>query len=890
MTSALEALATRLTALETDLAGAATAAEVEALQTALAAAQSDLTELLASNNVYSDNLTINSAATLAVAKNLGGKLAIINGNVTISQSSSLDAAELQEVLDVMVTVTGNISYTMTVNSSTQATFDNLTSVGDLTLDVAGDINFPVLENAGKVTLNTTHKNYVTSVEFPVLSKVTSFYTGSDADAIDFPKATAVTLTALANYVGVASDLTIGGKLNFTLDLAALTSKKSSGAKNAIDLIIKGAAEVDLPEFTEGSIVANTSAKVVLPKFEGSGSDSFTKATYLHLAAYEHGLKVGNEVSTSLDTLLFTGVVATGADNGPSLDLTGATGLSTLTVDGTINTLDLDGTTSLSEVSLSGKANAIIVTGASSLEELTLDHTAADAELASLSVTGNESLSTLTVSALVSAASLTITDNDALETLEFTALKTQGGKATTKASINISDNNLTASSIEYEVEATTDDKDGTGTIVTESGLDTLEAYIGAAATRYATTSGSIYVAFDTVELYTGTDGEPSTAPIEWSASSTPAETIIVDLKAATTTGDPAIARARSFTAPKGSTDITVATTATGVDAESLSTYNLFPQVAVGDVILTGDPFTDMKANLADPEAVAKFNTAGINLTVAKHWGTQETTSLELGLYEDASTTTATTLVEDDEVTINFMGKEHVITIPALTSTSTLYGVTVGASVSGTELNQIIVQVMNDMDNSKFVSTTYGSSTTLSSTFDLGKITASTATVTASGDAIKVTADNQNPMNGLVANLDITVDGEFFKVGNSYKDDEKIRVLEIDYDELLYTATAKVGGLDTDFTLTSGGTNDAAFVVGDYDGVDGKVYFATKEVKGAFDTYLIAQGLTPTYATKATAPAVNKENLDNYPKGLFQLPVDSTVEADEAAGTTNWSAWF
>ena len=877
--------------LQASLANAATAAEVAALQTALTAAQLDLTELLKSNNVYSDNLVINSAATLAVAKSLGSKLAIINGNVTITQSSSLSAADLQEVLDVMITITGDLSYSMVVNSSTQATFDNLTSVGDLTLDVSGDINFPLLENATVVTLNDTHKNYVTSVEFPVLAAVESFYTGTTADAIDFPKATAITLSALANYEGVASDLTIGGKLNFVLDLAALTSKKASGAKNAIDLTVKGAAELSLPEFTEGKIIANTSAKVVLPKFKGSGTDSFTKASYLHLAAYEQNVVMGSEVSTSLDTLLFTGVVATGEDNGPSLSLAAATGLSTLTVDGTINTLTLTGNTSLTDVSLTGKANAITVSGASSLEVLTLAHTAGDAELASLSVTGNESLSSLTVSALVSASSLTITGNDSLETLEFTALKTQGGAATDAASINISDNNLTASSIEMSVAPTTDDKDGTGAIVTESGLDTLEAYIAAAATRYATGSGSIYVAFDTVEVYTGVDGEPTTAPIEWSAVSTPAQTIIVDLKAATTSGDAAVARARSFTAPKASTNITVSTTAVGVDANSLASYNLAPATAVGDVILTGDAFTDMKANLADPVAVAKFNTAGINLTVSKHWGTQLTTSLAVRLYETAATTTATTLVEDDVVTINFMGKEHEITIPALTSTSTLYGVAVGTSVDYAEMNQIVVKVINDMDNSQFVTATYGASTTLSASTDLGKITAATVTATTTGDGIAITANNQNPVNGLVANLDLTVDGQVLAIGSTFKaDGVKGRVLEINYDELLYTATAKVGGVDTDFTLTSGGTGVADFVVGDYQGVDVKLYAATLNVKGAYDTYIKAQGATVVNATKATAPAVNKENLDNYPRGLFQLPVDSTVEAATAAGTKNYSAWL
>lgn len=883
LTTALEALATRLTTLETNLANAATAAEVAALQTALATAQADLTELLASNNVYSDNLVINSAATLAVAKNLGGKLAIINGDVTITQSSSLSAADLQEVLDVMVTVTGDISYSMTVNSSTQATFDNLTSVDGLTLDVAGDINFPLLENAGVVTLNTTHKNYVTSVEFPVLSTVTSFYTGTTADAIDFPKATAITLTSLKNYVGVGSDLTIGGKLNFTLDLAALTSVKASGAKNAIDLVVKGAAELSLPEFTEGSIVAESTAKIVLPKFEGSASDKFTKATYLHLAAYEQALTM-SKVSTSLDTLLFTGVVPTGADDGPSVNLTDATGLSTVTIDGTINALTLDGTSSLTEVSLTGKANAITVDGASNLEELTLGHTAADAELASLTVNNNDSLSSLTVSALVSAASLTITDNDALETLEFTALKTQGGKATAKANINISDNNLTASSIEYEVAASTDDKDGTGTIVTESGLDTLEAYIGAAATRYATTSGSIYVAFDTVELYTGLDGEPSTAPIEWSATSTPAETIIVDLKAATTTGDAAVAAVNSFTVSALGA-VTIASE--GVAANGVS-FSATPANYVAGV----DIYTNAQSLIANAENASALSVGGYSMTATKHWsGSADVTgviatdnvSATANAFTDADTFTITAT---PTVSVQVGSKKHTFNVPALTSTATIYGVTLTAGLTDQKLIEVIASIANDMDNSQFDADTYSATASLSSTTDLGKYTVRTGTATMS-----LTADNQNPTNGLVTAIDVTITGAITDeastaIGTS---GTKFRLLELDYDELLITVSALNKGVDYDFSITG----QTEFVPTDLLGADGKLYVATKEAKGGLDTYIKDNGGTlasAIYATKAATGVTQKENLDNYSTSVFAKPADSTVEPLAAAGTTNWSAWF
>ena len=520
MTTALANLATRLTALETDLAGAATAAEVTALQTALAAAQADLTELLASNNVYSNDLTINSQATLDVAKSLGGKLAIINGGVTITQSSSMDAEDLQAVVDVMVTVTGNVTYTMAVNGSTQAVFNNLTSVGGLNLDVSGAINFPELQNAGAVVLDDTHKNYVTSVEFPKLSKVTSFKTGSDANTIKFSKATAITLSELANYENAS--LTLEGKLDFTLDLAKLTSKTAAGVKNPINLTIKGAKEVTLPEFTSGKVIADSSEKVVLAKYEGNTGDSFAKTEYLHLEVYEENYTSN---STSLDTLIFGGVAeSSDTDSGdhPTLNLDGASGLTNLTVKGKLYKLYLKGNTSLTDVDVTGAINSVTVEGATSLETLVLGHTgaaiAADKDEADLTIKGNTELASLTVDALVNAADLTITGNTSLETISFAKLAGIGVDAVPV--VDVSNNNLTASVVEKDTNGSTTAvtaAGGTGSITTTSGMDDLKAYLGAAATKAAATAGaSVYASFDTVETYIDT-ADAQTGPFNYTVT-------------------------------------------------------------------------------------------------------------------------------------------------------------------------------------------------------------------------------------------------------------------------------------------------------------------------------------------------------------------------------------
>ena len=127
----MAALADTVADLKADLAAADTSDAVAAIQSELANVQADLADLLASNNVYTpdatNGLVINSAASLEVAKSLGGKLAIINGsvNITNSTAAALNAADLQAVLDVMVTITGSLTYTQSGDGAS-VDFDSLT--------------------------------------------------------------------------------------------------------------------------------------------------------------------------------------------------------------------------------------------------------------------------------------------------------------------------------------------------------------------------------------------------------------------------------------------------------------------------------------------------------------------------------------------------------------------------------------------------------------------------------------------------------------------------------------------------------------------------------------------------------------------------------------------
>jgi hypothetical protein len=102
LNAALAALQTKLDALEAQIGEGVSSEDLQEIE-------EDLSDLLTSNNIYSEDLTIDSEALLEFAENLKDRVAIINGDVSIHITSDLDHDRLQAVVSKMKTVVGDLN-------------------------------------------------------------------------------------------------------------------------------------------------------------------------------------------------------------------------------------------------------------------------------------------------------------------------------------------------------------------------------------------------------------------------------------------------------------------------------------------------------------------------------------------------------------------------------------------------------------------------------------------------------------------------------------------------------------------------------------------------------------------------------------------------------------
>ena len=200
--ASLAALQADVDSVKASLATAATATEVAALNAELDAIDVSLAELLSSSNVYSVDVTVNSAASLESALALGNKLNVLNATLTIDLSSvsSPDYTKVQQVVDNVITVNGNVVYKSHANSGTEVTFTNLASARDISVKQAGGYQFPALTAAENITLDETHTSLITTISLPKLASVTSIGGGTigsqDIDELNFSSATTMNLGSL----------------------------------------------------------------------------------------------------------------------------------------------------------------------------------------------------------------------------------------------------------------------------------------------------------------------------------------------------------------------------------------------------------------------------------------------------------------------------------------------------------------------------------------------------------------------------------------------------------------------------------------------------------------------------------------------------------------------
>ena len=94
--------------LETQVGAVATSEEVDSITETLEGLETDLDDLLSSNNIFTGDLVINSEASLEFAENLKNRVDIINGSVFIEQSTGMDDTRLQAVASKIKTITGDL--------------------------------------------------------------------------------------------------------------------------------------------------------------------------------------------------------------------------------------------------------------------------------------------------------------------------------------------------------------------------------------------------------------------------------------------------------------------------------------------------------------------------------------------------------------------------------------------------------------------------------------------------------------------------------------------------------------------------------------------------------------------------------------------------------------
>jgi len=531
-----------IAALQAAVADVASTSDVTALQAAIAAAQSDLDELLANSTVFNDNIVVNSVATLDAHLAMGSGINIVNGNVTITVSAGMDATKVQTLVDNILTITKDLTYT---GASTEAmpTFKNLSGVQSMTIEGAGDYRFDNLVSAGNIVLNN-NSTKTTIVHFGKLTTYASIKDdGASAHTLSFPNAKEFHLTSLTVVPNSKLDITIdeGG----VLAISSLTGLTATGEDDVLDLDIKGPASVALTTIRDGNIKLTDVKTASISDFYGTidistGVENLTVVkgvTINDLSAATDLEMVDLNLVTDYDPDISTSAAATAILPAAYRDLTFASpdlktvklsgkaktvtidtqnDLTSLTIDGHVTTLVVQNNESLSSLDVTGATTTIgnvTLNNNDAMTEAVLNHTSYTTTTdlgVTISVDGNKDLTTLRIHA-DKVDNLSIQSNPALTTVDFgtatKGLNAVGNTVAKSVTVAIDNNKLTASSAKDSWQASTAGTADAGSYTTSSGLDGLQTYLDAAI-PLASAAG-VKVFFDVITEYTLQSSENGT---------------------------------------------------------------------------------------------------------------------------------------------------------------------------------------------------------------------------------------------------------------------------------------------------------------------------------------------------------------------------------------------
>jgi hypothetical protein len=305
---------------------------IQSLQTQLAIANANIQTLLASNDFFVGNLIINDETTLVAAENLGTKVKVITGNLTIN-TSALSAAQMLRLKQVtngtqaspatafIGSVVGNVSlagsnvidlgklvsvsgdgvttgdlsvtgaahilsallnvkkdYTLSANAVDDAV---LSVGGNLSLNYSGAYSYPALTSVGG-TLTATDfgaSPWTTSVSFPALTSTNVMNSGSGNGNLSYTKATSINIGSSASVFA----------LNAPLATTVTLGEDAYAAGLAITAPV--ATTVDLSKLVTavGPVSVSTAAAgtVSFTNFTGNGANpvTVTGPTTLNMPVY-----------------------------------------------------------------------------------------------------------------------------------------------------------------------------------------------------------------------------------------------------------------------------------------------------------------------------------------------------------------------------------------------------------------------------------------------------------------------------------------------------------------------------------------------------------------------------------------------------------------------------
>ena len=705
----------------------ATGEDVDDINNAIDDVQTDLDELLQSNNIYSSDIYINSIATLDFADALGEKLNIINGHVEIYATPEMDTLKLQGVVNRLKTIVGNFGYLSQNSSIGTIKFDSIVSAAEISVGVHHDISFASLSNNGDIRLGTNYSNKVKGVNFGKLlsvgqigmttisntpanaagSKISGTF--STGDAIIYSNADYINLGSLPYYN--RADLTLTLDSGGNLDISALDDVDSTGKQTDLDLTITGAAMVSLPNYDDGDFSATDVGTVDLPKFTADGgSITLSQVTHVKLGAITADVIIpvtgtdndletfdvtaakGTDTSdkapkisiqsTSAETVKIAGVTGDiTIANSPSLDSVN------LTADA-VGTITINNNANLVDATIGGTAAGVVVTNNADIESLTIgsETVVSDVKDAKLdgviTVTGNSSLANLTVES-DNIETLTITGNPDLTSIDLSALTKIG--ATGKPTVNIYDNDLTASRLTDDDDGATDVANGKtgdkGSISTSSGMETAKTYLGVVAAD-ADATAAVY--FDTVDEFID-EAKNSTPNYAYNAAaSTQVDQITVLLLTPSAGGGSAIKGKRSWIIPSNAGSVQV------MSGTPLTT--LFANAgATASVTISGNAALDV-SNITTTENLARATAAGLTLTAQKGGDSTATVSPVWYVSNGATSTlgerhtSATDIAAAVATPTHGFGADEVLTfkVGANTVTTTVVGGVTSSTLSSATL--------------------------------------------------------------------------------------------------------------------------------------------------------------------------------------------------------------